>query len=64
MEKEHCSNCGWELSAENIRLALEDAGAGISQEELTFCCPSYSDEEGCKGYAKADLDIPAYWRTN
>ena len=26
MQKEHCGNCGQELTAENIQLALEDAG--------------------------------------
>lgn len=42
MAKEICNNCGQELSEENIRLACEDAG--MPQEELSFCCPSYGNQ--------------------
>lgn len=60
-----CSNCGWNLSEENIRLAIEDySSSPLSEEEmdhLSFCCPSYSDEEGCKGYSRDDRALPAYW---
>lgn len=71
MKAEHCSNCGFPLTAENIRLAVEDAG--LPQEELVFCCPSYgemADEEtdekyeACQGYSNEDRVKPAYWRTN
>ena len=66
--KHHCSNCGQKLSEDNIRLALEDSGenpAGIEDndelEAFSFCCPDYSDESGCPGYARADEDKAAYW---
>ena len=60
----HCSNCGCDLTTENIRLALEDCGEGIEQESLTLCCPTYSDEMGCQGYsAKEYRELPAYWYT-
>lgn len=62
MTKEHCSNCGQILTEENIRFALEDA-SGLMQEELTFCCPTYTDEKGCLGYSKEDENKPAYWST-
>ena len=65
--KHHCANCGQRLSEDNIRLALEDAGThpqGIDDDELehfSFCCPDYSDESGCPGYAPADEDKAADW---
>jgi hypothetical protein len=62
MQKETCCNCGAELSDENIKLACEDAG--LPQDELSFCCPSYSDQQGCQGYCKADRNLPAYWYTH
>lgn len=70
MHKEHCHCCGFPLTEENVRLAVEDAG--VPQDELTFCCPSYAEQkdedgkryEACQGYATADRDVPAYWRTN
>jgi len=63
IRREKCNNCGWPLTEENIRLALEDASF-YEQDELTFCCPSYTEEGGCKGTAKEDETLPAYWRTN
>lgn len=38
--------------------------AGTAQANLTFCCPSYSDETGCSDYSKQDREAPTYWRTN
>jgi len=61
-KKEHCSNCGQELTEENIQLALEDAG--LPQDELRFFCPRYSDEKGCPGYSQKDEKKEAYWSTN
>ena len=58
---ETCSNCGGLLTEESIRLAVEDAG--IPREELSFCCPTYSDEGGCQGWAKEDETAAAYWST-
>ena len=46
MEKEFCNNCGQELTEENIRLACE--AAGLPQEELSFCCPSYGRHTACR----------------
>lgn len=65
----HCSNCGMILSEENIALAIRDYGISedldqISEEEadhFSFCCPSYSDENGCQGYSLEDWEAPAYW---
>jgi hypothetical protein len=65
MEKEHCANCGFPLSEESIRLAIADAC--LPQAELAFCCPSYHPTadgegvEGCKGTAKEDKNLTAYW---
>jgi len=64
--KRECSNCGQILSEENILLAINDSGAHPEGEEwieehMGFCCPTYSDGDGCKGYAAADREIAAYW---
>ncbi len=61
MDKERCCNCGGELTEENIKLAVEDAG--LPQDELTFCCPTYTDQGGCMGFCNEDRDKPAYWST-
>lgn len=60
--RQNCNNCGFPLTHENIRLAVEDAG--LPEDELTFCCPSYLEESGCTGTAREDANKPAYWRTN
>lgn len=62
MKRETCSNCGWELTEKNVELACEDAG--VPQDELTFCCPTYTDEKGCLGYCAPDRELPAYWYTH
>jgi hypothetical protein len=61
-KKEHCGNCGQELTEANITLACEDAR--LPQDELRFFCPRYSDEKGCPGYSEKDGKKMAYWSTN
>lgn len=66
-----CSNCGWQLTTENIANALFDAGVDPNDEatrdkteaidRLTLCCPGYSDESGCPGYSAEDREKAAYW---
>ena len=64
-----CNNCDGELTEENIRLALEDAGeipneiSSLSrgeQNHYTLCCPTF-DGNACQGYCSEDRDKPAYW---
>ena len=61
---EQCSNCGQELSAANVTLALDEA-SGLSHEELRFCCPGYDSEtDSCgSGYSYEDENEPAWWAT-
>lgn len=60
-----CSNCGQQLTEDNIMLALSDAGIDINDEDMldtvTLCCPSYTDKNGCLGYTSADRTERAYW---
>lgn len=69
-----CNNCGHHLSKDNIVKSLEDYGAYNAEDMyedntiedeagVVFCCPSFTWEEGCKGYSKDDRELPAYWRT-
>lgn len=60
---EKCNSCLMILSEKNITLALEDAGDDVTTDELVFFCPSYTDATGCRGYAVADRNEMAYWRT-
>ncbi len=60
ISKEFCNNCGQKLSERNIYLAIEDYGLGEDVESLQFCCPSYSDEAGCR-YSVGDQELAAYW---
>lgn len=65
--RRYCVNCGQRLSEGNIRFALEETGENLTEidpgelEYYSFCCPDYSDESGCPGYAPADEDKAAYW---
>lgn len=69
-----CSNCGQHLSTENITNALLDLGVNPNEEEtrekvaevekITLCCPTYSEETGCKGYSSEDKELAAYWSTH
>ena len=68
----HCNNCDGDLTEDNIRLALEDAGEEpdiISlpdQDHYTLFCPTYREHRKnakayCLGYRDMDKDKPAYW---
>jgi hypothetical protein len=63
--KFRCSNCGYEITKEQVFLALEDAGEdpllAEASDHYSFCCPTYTDQRGCQGTAQADADEPAYW---
>ena len=56
-----CSRCGQELSAVNIRLALEDIGGGLALDKITLCCPGHEEAKGCPPYRDADRERMAYW---
>jgi len=56
-----CSNCGSPLAEEQIVAALEDASLTLQdRDSVTFCCSSYTDEDGCQGN---DQECMAYWYT-
>ena len=63
---ERCSNCGNELTEENIRLALEEAKQfGLRQSGMRLYCPSYnSATDSCEGYGEGDEKRESYWRAN
>ena len=66
-----CSNCGQQLTIENLARALMDAGldpnavetreSATEIDRLMLCCPTYSEERGCLGYSSEDKEKAAYW---
>jgi hypothetical protein len=71
MYGQKCSNCGYALADEQIRLAIEASGydvpcvegeydtASDAYDHLTFCCSDYTDEQGCQG--GNDSEAASYW---
>ena len=67
-----CSNCGYGLDDNQIKLALDDASTvpmidgeydteSGEYDRMTFCCSDYTDETGCQG--ENDPEQMAYWYT-
>ena len=63
MTPERCRNCGQELTEENVALAKKDSGI-LFRGQLSYYCPAYNDECGCRSYQRDDETKAAYWEVD